>query len=117
MSEHPSDVEDQLFEDDFAGDWTTLPAFDCPRPESLPPAGLDLIERRLGVHMNDEAIPWPRRLAAAEWFFRNAAGQRVTYRQVLRGGSGFTAFMSAADDERGDKADPTQAGETGCDSA
>lgn len=89
MEAHTSDVYTGGVESDpdFAGDWTPLPQMAIPSPEQLPPAAYSIISRRLGLDLQDEDLETAKRLAANEWFWRNAKGHKVTFEQVMRGGS------------------------------
>jgi hypothetical protein len=69
------------------GDLAPLPAFKHPPMDRLPYIGYDIIHRLLGINLHDEDMPMIRKAAAAEWFWRRAAGQAVTFDQVMRGGS------------------------------
>lgn len=88
-----TDPQDQLFDDDFTGQWDRLPEFDCPPLTQIPPAGIDIIHRRLGIDMRDDTVTLMKKLAATEWFFRNLAGQRLTFKQVMRGGTMFETMI------------------------
>lgn len=106
------DVQDQLFDEEFIGGWEPLSEFDCPPIQQIPPAGIDIIERRLHIDMRDNTVPVMIKLAATEWFFRNRAGQRVTLRQVMRGGTMFEVMTRKEAAAAGDEAqeDPTPPG-------
>lgn len=69
------------------GEVRPLPAFRYPSLDRLPYIGYDIIHRLCGVDMHDEDVPLARKLAANEWFWRRAAGQKVTLDEVYRGGS------------------------------
>jgi hypothetical protein len=93
--------EDEVFAD--LGEVAALPAYTYPGLDRLPYIGYDIIHRLCGLDMHDESVPMPRKLAANEWFWRRAAGQKVTLEQVYRGGS-------IAGMDTGATADPPTAG-------
>lgn len=106
-----TDPQDQLFDEEFTGHWDRLPEFDCPPLTQIPPAGIDVIHRKLGIDMKDETVPIMTKLAATEWFFRNRDGQRVTFKQVMRGGTMFetmTSKQAAKDAQTEALPDPTK---------
>jgi hypothetical protein len=89
---------DEFFDEDFAGDWTPLEPFDCPSVTELPPAAINIIGRRLHVDMSDaNPLLLGEKMAANEWFWRRRAGQRVTFTQVVRGGTAFPRDESGDD--------------------
>lgn len=105
MTEPHSDAistETDFFDEEFSGDWTTLEPVQVPTLDRLPPAGVDIIARRLGIELQDKDVPLWRKMAANEWFWRRLRGQRVTYTQVCRGGAYANAAPPAAT-----MADPT----------
>jgi len=103
----PVDPQDELFEDEFAGEWPDLEPMDVPGFEHLPTAGIDMIQRLLGIDMTgqNDAIT-AQRIAANEWFWRRRAGQKVTYRQVWRSAS-IANTMKKTEDGAPAAADPT----------
>lgn len=92
------DPHDELFEDDFDGSWEPLEPFDTKPLTKLPPAAADIIGRRLGIDILDDECPLGHKAAAAEWFWRRAAGQKVTFRQVMRGGSLLAMFTGVVEE-------------------
>lgn len=101
-----SDMEDELFDDEFTGDWTPLDFFEHPPIEQIPAAGMDMIGRKLGIDLTDAELENGRKLAAVEWFYRRAAGQRVTFRQVYRGGNGIRGLIGADVEAEASTVDP-----------
>jgi hypothetical protein len=81
--EHQLDADFAAFGDHLI----TLPEFRYPSMDRLPYIAVDIIARHLHLDIHDDDVPLSKKLAANEWFWRRANGQKVTFDQVYRAGT------------------------------